>query len=410
VSVAWTAYRWIAPALGALAPHASVFASPAERPLWRERMGGVRWEGGCDAWIHAASMGEAAAAGPLTRELSALDPAARLRLTATTRTGRTRLEALGLPVALAPIDAPQMIGRFLSAVRPARLFVIETEIWPHWLLAAAEHGVRVAFVSARLSDRSVAGYRRLGRPLARLLDGVEALLCQTEADAARWRSIGARPDRVIVTGNIKFDALPMPRTDRRAARLELGLDDARPLLTLGSVRPGEARVLAEAWLALPAGRRIAWQVVAVPRHARALAELLEEARSAGLDERREWRWDERPGVLNAYYAASDAAFVGASLVPLGGHSPLEPAAVGAAVIMGPHGSHQQQAVSALESRGAIAIAEPARFSAALAALLDDDALRARMSSAGVEVVRSLRGAARRSVAELAMRGLWPVPR
>ena len=412
MSVAWTAYRWIAPALGALAPGARLFASPAERPLWAERMGDAPWSGPCSAWIHSASMGEAAAAGPLARALLARDPAAGLRLTATTLTGRSRLKAIGLPVALAPIDAPSAIARFVERTRPSRLFVIETEIWPHWLLFARAHGIPVAFVSARLSSRSVAGYRRFGRPLARLLESVRAVLCQSEDDAARWRSIGARPECVAVTGNLKFDSLPEAAPDLRTARAELGLEPERALLTLGSLRPGEARVIARAWSALPESLRALWQVVAVPRHAQALADLRSEAREgAGSDAallERAWRWDARSGVLNTYYAASDAAFVGASLVPLGGHNPLEPAAAGAAVIMGSHVSHQQSAVSALAAHGAIALAEAGTLTTTLERVLGDAGERASMASAAAGVVASLRGAAGRSVAELVARGCWPV--
>src|SRR5262249_47567626 len=144
---------------------------------------------------------------------------------------------------------------------PARLFVVETEIWPHWLLAARAGGTPFAFVSARLSERSVRGYRRLGAPLRALLAAAAAGLCQSEDDGRRWLALGARPDRVAVTGNLKFDALPGPEPDRAAARAALGLDPGRPALVLGSLRPGEAGVLAVAWGALPAETRACWQVI-----------------------------------------------------------------------------------------------------------------------------------------------------
>src|SRR5258708_7561494 len=115
---------------------------------------------------------------------------------------RRRLVELGERAALAPIDSPQAISRFLSGVRPARLFIVETEIWPHWLMAARAAQLPVAFVSARLSERSVRGYQRLGSPLMSLIDGVAAVLCQSTEDAARWRAIGARVDRIAITGNL----------------------------------------------------------------------------------------------------------------------------------------------------------------------------------------------------------------
>jgi 3-deoxy-D-manno-octulosonic-acid transferase len=415
VSLAWRAYRLAAPALGALAPHARWLASPQERPLWGERMGLVERPGGCHAWVHSASLGEAGAVPPLVRELLALQRGATLHLTATTRPGRQRLATLGIPATLAPIDAPQAVERFFAGVRPQRVFVVETELWPHWLLRARAAAVPVAFVSARLSERSQAGYRRLGAPLRTLLGGLAGVLCQSEADAARWVAIGAPPARVAVVGNLKTDALPAAPPDRAAARAALGLDPRRPLLVLGSVRPGEARMLARAWLALPDALRTRWQAAALPRHPRASAEMRAEAEGCGVAVATAgppppggWRWEDRLGVLNEWYAAADAAFVGGSLLPYGGHNPLEPAACGAAVVTGPYTPSQAAAVAALAARDAVWIAaDAAGLAAALRTLLGDDAARAARAASAVEVVRSERGAAARAARRLAEWGLWP---
>src|SRR5262249_4646789 len=210
-----------------------------------------------------------------------------------------------------------------------------------------------------------------------------------------------------------------------------------PLLVLGSLRPGEAAPLARAWLALPGPLRGAWQVAAVPRHPRASAELAAEARAAGQpvarvgedgggpshrggDARRAsapeagealggaWAWDDRTGVLNSYYAAADVAFVGGSLLPYGGHNPLEPAAAGAAVVIGPHHPSQAEAVRALERREAVRIAAPgAALAAALRAPLRDAAERPRHAAAALFVAEEMRGAARRAVGLLAAWKLWP---
>ena len=415
MSAVWTAYRLLAPLAGALAPAAGAFAPRAERERWAERLGFAPVLGGCEAWIHAASMGECAAAQPLARELLALDSEARLMVTSTTRTGRERLRSLGSPVALAPLDAPQAVRRFLSRVRPARLLVIETELWPHWLIEARAARIPVAFVSARISERSARGYRRLGRPLRELLESVSAVLCQTEGDAARWHGSGVPEARIALCGNLKFDALPepVPASEQDARRAALGLAPGRPLLTLGSLRPGEASQLARAWMSLDPALRRRWQVAAVPRHEAALEGLQAEARAAGLESGAQggdpgWHWDARAGVLMAYYAASDAAFVGASLVPLGGHNPLEPAAVGAAVLMGPEFGHQRQAVEALERHAGIEIAGGERLVQALATLIDDPGVREHRRRGGLAAVAELRGAARRTVGELARRGIWPV--
>jgi 3-deoxy-D-manno-octulosonic-acid transferase len=415
VSVAWGAYRVLAPCLGALAPAAAIFASRAERELWSERMGKVASPGGSDAWLHAASLGEAGAAGSLARELLALAPRARLWLTAQTRTGRARLQELELPVSLAPIDAPQAVGRFFAGVAPRLVVVVETELWPHWLLRARRASVPVVIASARLAERSVRRYQALGSALRALVAGLAGVLCQSGEDARRWRALGSPPGRTEVVGNLKNDALPLPAPSLEAARAALGLEPDRPLLVLGSVRPGEVARLARALDTLPAALRARWQVAAVPRHARASAELEAEARAAGQRVARAggesdgaWRWDDRPGVLNAYYAAADVAFVGGSLVPYGGHNPLEPAATGAAVVTGAHHESQAEAVQALAARRAVRVASSeAELARALAVLLGDDAERERQARAGRAVAEELRGAARRAVQRLAAWKLWP---
>jgi 3-deoxy-D-manno-octulosonic-acid transferase len=411
--LAWSAYRLLAPALGALAPHAGMFASPHEKPLWGERMGQVSLAGGCHAWVHAASLGEAVAVPPFVEALHERHSDLRLYLTSTTRTGRERLSALDWPCSLAPIDAPQAARRFFRGVQPERVFLIETELWPHWLLRARAEGVPVAVVSARLGEQSVRRYRSLGPELRSLIAGLDAVLCQGQADQQRWLSLGARPERTRVVGNLKSDGLPEPAASRFAEREALGLDPARPLLTLGSVRPGEARILTRAWLQLPADLRAGWQVVAVPRHPRAGAELRAEAEGAGLASTPEpgkgWHWDERTGGLVDWYRAADVAFVGGSLAPYGGHNPLEPAACGAAVVMGPHHASQRDSVEALDRLNAIWIAEDAEsLAGAWHALLGSSMVRRTRAEAALAVARAQRGSARRAVSQLAEWGLWPV--
>ena len=411
----WGAYRVLAPVLGSIAPAAGVFTSPAERVLWRERMGRLARPGGCDAWVHAASMGEAVAAAPLVREMLKLQPEARLQLTATTRGGRERLLELGHPAALAPLDTPQAVSRFFHGVAPRRLFLIETELWPQWLLHARRERVPVAVVSARLSERSVRRYRGLGSGLRALVESLAGVLCQSEDDQQRWLSIGALPERTSVVGNLKSDGLPTPAADRGIERVRLGLDRDRPLLVLGNVRPGEPRPLVRAWRALPATLRERWQVVAVPRHPRALGELQTEASEAGRGAGRAdaatadtWRWDARLGVLSDWYRAAEVAFVGGSLAPYGGHNPLEPAACGAAVIMGPYDASQREAVRALDRAGGIwRVADAGALAGALEALLGHAELRASRAAAAVRVATAERGSAARAVQCLRELSLWP---
>jgi 3-deoxy-D-manno-octulosonic-acid transferase len=351
---------------------------------------------------------------PFVRELLRVRPGARLQLTSTTRSGRERLRAAGHDAVLAPLDTPQAVRRFHRGVQPERLFLLETELWPHWLLEARRSSVPVAVVSARLSERSVVRYRRLGGDLRALVAGLAAVLCQSEDDLERWTLLGAKSERACVVGNLKSDGLPEAAPDRGEARRALGMDAKRPLLVLGNVRPGEARPLARAWRALPAARRAEWQVVAVPRHPRALSQLQSEALGAGLASLSgatpsdAWRWDERLGVLTRWYQAADVAFVGGSLAPYGGHNPMEPAACGAAVIMGVHDFSQRASVRALERAGAMwRVADGAGLARAFETLLGSAEARSERSRAGLRVAAAERGSAARAVTQLAERGLWP---
>jgi 3-deoxy-D-manno-octulosonic-acid transferase len=404
MSALWSLYRTLAPVVGMALPWARPFAPAAEKRHWDERLGRGEASGPCDAWVHAASLGEAVCVPPLLAELSSRHPGARFVLTATTLTGRQRLAALSPPTSLAPVDAPQAVDAFFARAQPRLVLLVETELWPHWLLRAERGRVPVTVVSARLSAGSVKGYGRLGAPMRRLVSGLAAVLCQSAEDAERWIAIGAVPGRVAVTGNLKHDGLPAPAADRGAARAACDLDPARPLLVLGNLRPGEGRVVAEAWAALAPAIRDGWQVVAVPRHEAALAELRQEGSAVASGA---WRWDARPGVLPRYYAAADVAVVGGTLLPYGGHNPMEPAACGAAVVIGPRHESQAASVKVLRDAGAaIVLAASPGLGAALAPLLGDAEERMRIASAAVRVVASLRGAGRRTVDALVERGVW----
>ena len=184
---------------------------------------------------------------------------------------------------------------------------------------------------------------------------------------------------------------------------------------LGNVRPGETRLLVRAWRAVPSALRARWQVVAVPRHPRALAQIQAEAIAAGLTAMESaavsdaWRWDARLGVLTRWYRAADVAFVGGSLAPYGGHNPMEPAACGAAVLIGPWHAAQREGVRALEAAGGIwCVADVQELTGALEALLEHGDLRATRAAAALRVAGSERGSAARAAHDLEALGLWPV--
>ena len=407
MSGGWLLYRWLTAGLGAVAPAARWGLPGPERRAWPERMGHLAAAEPVDAWIHSASMGEAVAAAALADALCRRAPASRFHFSATTLTGRARLAARGA-ASLAPLDTAPAAERFIARIEPRRLFVLETEVWPHWLMAARRRGIPVAAISARLSRRSLERLAWLGRELRALVGGMGAVLCQSEEDRRRWLALGAPPERTAVVGNLQLDALPRRAPDVGAARGQLGLDPLRPLLVLASLRPGEARPLAGAWASLPSAVRDDWQVVAVPRHPRGARALRAEAAALAGAGGPPWRWDERVGVLADYYAVADLAFVGGSLVPVGGHNPLEPAACGVAVLMGPHTRSQQAGVELLAARGALVQVERhGSLPEAMARLLRDPADRIRRGAAGRQAVDSLRGVADRAVASLEGWNLWP---
>jgi 3-deoxy-D-manno-octulosonic-acid transferase len=413
VSAAWWAARAAENAVG-------VLAETLGRPfLAPGRLGRVASPAPGGAWVHAASLGETLGVPALGDALRARAPGRPLYFTATSAAGLARLRAReGEAAGMAPLDAPWIARRFLDRLRPGIVLLVETELWPHWLLACDERRLPVAVVSARLRERSLRGYRRLGRRFRRLIGGLAAVLAQDQEQASRWAEAGVPVERVEVTGNLKWDAIRAGRPDVVAARRRLALDPDRPLLVLGSVRPGEAEPLARAWRALPAAVQGGWNVVLVPRHPAAAELVANEARAAGQAVAESgsaggagaWGLERRLGVLADYYAAADLAFVGGSLAPYGGHNPLEPAALGVPALMGASYETQRPAVAALLAAGALRlVASEADLRDAFLRLTGDEAERGRCGAAGIEAVRALQGVAPRTVERLAARGLWPPP-
>jgi 3-deoxy-D-manno-octulosonic-acid transferase len=405
------------------------------------RAGGARAErfGFGDArgatWIHAASVGEVAAAAPLVRALLANRPGEELLVSATTPGGldawRRELErrtAGGAPVAVAawPLDFPGVVRRALAARRPRRLLVLETELWPNALAGALAGGVRVAFANARLSAGRWPWTRRLVRPLVYpLLKGVAACAAQTDGDAARWAELGVPREALAVTGNTKYDALPRPADEasRAAARAALGMPVAERAWVWGSVRPGEEAALAAA-AAQVASAGVALTLVAAPRHperAPAIRVAL-TARGVHVDT---WQPGERwptpaaqrtgprvvlvpvLGILRALWAAADVATVGGTFVALGGHNVAEPAALGLPTLVGPHVDQVREAVDALVGQGGGRVCRDGREAAAgaLELVADPGALDAARAGAR-RAIENLAGASARTLGYLEARGFW----
>jgi 3-deoxy-D-manno-octulosonic-acid transferase len=389
---------------------------PAYRRRWHERFGFVAAPSQPIAvWVHAVSVGETLAALPLIRALVARHGAGRIWVTTTTPTGSERVQALlGAAVVhtYAPYDLPDVVARFLRRARPAKIVVMETELWPNLLRAAAARAIELSIVNARLSPRSFRGYSRVAGFARRTLADCARIAAQSAADAERFRRLGAA--NVSVMGNIKFDqAVPdVQLALGRALRARLG---ARPVWVAASTHEGEDEALLAAHRVLLATHADA-VLLLVPRHpqrfdtvARLIARehfsLIRRSTLGALDGDTaaidaQLLLGDSMGEMFAYFAASDIAFVGGSLVPVGGHNVLEPAALGLPVLFGPY-MHNFVAARdlLLDARAAIEVSA-ASLADTLRLLLADATRRRAIGAAGRAVVEANRGALHRLLAAI----------
>ena len=358
-------------------------------------------------WVHAAAVGEIRAASRLVELLRKRD---RFVCTSTwTLPGRAAMRGWHpeVPCHLAPIDHPWCVEVALARVAPALLVLVETELWPSWIAAAQRRGIPVVLVSGRLSDRSFPRYRRFAPLVAGTLGRLRAVGARSEVDAERFRSLGTPAERVTVTGDLKLDVAEAPPPPSRD--LAEILSGAR-FWVAGSIHAGEEVPVVEAFeAALRAGHPHA--LVMAPRHPPRSREVERMLRRRGHRTRRRTRPGAGPlapgdvlvldtvGELASVYGRAEAAFVGGSLVPVGGHNVLEPASVGRPVLFGPHTQNVGQPVEILERAGAgQRVADAAELGRALIELLaDPDAARAR-GEAGRAALVEHRGSAERALA------------
>jgi len=370
------------------------------------RYAGVAAAAGDVLWIHAVSVGETRAVAPLVERIARERPGQTILLTHMTAAGRDTGRALfGNRVVQAwlPYDVPFAVDRFLAHFHPRAGLLVETELWPNLAAAAARRRIPLLLVNARLSDRSARGYARipsLARPLLRSLRGIAA---QTEADAARLRALGAHD--VVVTGNIKFDIDVAPGMIERGRALRARFGADRPVIVLASTRDGEEALLLDALARASLPPRTL--VVIVPRHPQRFDDVASIVASRGFAFAR--RSEERPvdgdasvvvgdsmGEMHAYYAAADVAFVGGSLLPLGGQNLIEPLAAGVPTLVGPHTFNFAQAADAAVAAGAALRVEDAdALWRAAADLLVDAGAREAMRAKALKFVATHRGAAER---------------
>jgi 3-deoxy-D-manno-octulosonic-acid transferase len=393
--------------------------------LWRGWGNRAYWDGlgerfgwgarlaGASIWVHAVSLGEVTAAAPLVRALCARHPEFRVLVTTATPTGRARARMLFGDVAdvrFLPYDTPGAMRRFLSRVRPRVAVIMETELWPNLFHECRRRGVAVVLANARLSARSVARYRRFGALFREVFAGRVLVAAQSEADAARFIAIGAPPDRTWVVGNLKFDVVVEAAVLGRGRQLRSSFGAARPVWIAGSTHAGEDEAVLTAHAAVCARLPDALLLL-VPRHPARFDAVAELLRVRGLSFARRSRpgavdgavgvargvvvevlLGDTMGELASLYGAADVAFVGGSLVPVGGHNLIEPAALGIPVLAGPYQSNARDVAQRLEQAGALLlVADAAQLGATVSELLADAARRRRLGAAGLAVVEENRG-------------------
>lgn len=380
-----------------------------EREYWRgwpQRFGFGPTQPGNGIWIHAVSVGEVQAAVILIEALREREPGTDLCLTCATPTGRTRAAALlaGIPVTYGPYDLPGCVRRFLRRVRPRLLIVMETELWPNLLFETRRAQVPTLIASARVSARSASRYQRLPGLLRPALMANVWAGTQSEADSRRFASLGVPPERLRVVGNIKFDRNVPADIRQRGAALREQFAADRPIWVAGSTHEGEESIVLEAHRSVLKLLPSALLILA-PRHPQRFDSAAAAIGRAGLVCARRSQPSDTPqvqvqvllldtlGELLNFYAAADVAFVGGSLVPIGGHNLLEPASLGLSVLSGPYQFNSPQILRALSDLGAVTIVHDAQqLSQALLRLLNDPQLRAAQGAAGRAAIEVNRGA------------------
>jgi 3-deoxy-D-manno-octulosonic-acid transferase len=360
-------------------------------------------------WIHAVSVGEVRAAAPLVKALAEHYPGYRVLITTMTPTGSAAVLGLfgdSVAHAYVPYDYPDAVQRFLDRTRPAIAIVMETELWPNIFHLCRGRGIPVLVSNVRLSESSLRRYRRFAALACATLQQVSLFAAQSAADKQRLCTLGAPPERVHITGSIKFEQ-HLPASLREAAevlRRDWGQD--RPVWVAASTRAGEEEKVLAAFTELKKQTRFAGMLlVLVPRHPERFAAVARLCRRSGyhvalrsesrgpLDAAVEILLGDTMGELQLLYGAGDCAFIGGSLVPTGGHNLLEAAALGKPVVFGPHMYNFAEIATLTLERGAgVQVRDVPELAAAVGDFLGNANRRFTAGEAGRKMVEENRGA------------------
>lgn len=390
--------------------------APAYRRRWRERLA-LGYRAGTvkgSIWVHAVSVGETLAAAPLIEALLRDHPHTPLLITTTTPTGSERVRALfGERVhhVYCPWELPGAYRRLLRAFDPKLVAVMETELWPNLCAAVKAHGAALVLLNGRLSENSHRGYRKLPSLVRPMLARFEALAVQSAVEAERFVDLGAPRERVKVVGSVKFDLTLDAELQGRAAALSTHWS-GRPAWIAASTHPGEDEIVLAAHRRL-LNRHPRALLILVPRHPERFDKVAALARSMGFTVARRGAGEgvearttvylaDTMGELLMLFGAAEVAFVGGSLVPVGGHNLLEPAAWGRPVLTGPH-LHNFTAIAALlDQAGALrVVGNEEELAVSVGKLLDDAGERRRLGDAAAAVVAANRGALQSSLGIMA---------
>ncbi len=381
--------------------------SPAYRQRLRER-----FAYGCMPvdrpviWVHSVSVGETLAAVPLVQSLQQQYPQHIVLITTMTPTGSEQVRQQFADSVLhvyAPYDLPGAVGRFLRCFRPEIAIIMETEIWPNLFHTCRQRGLPVILANARLSEKSARGYSRFSTLMQATLRCIDTIACQTQADAERFSQLGASERQLRVSGSIKFDLQLPAGLLQRAASLRSELSQQRPVWIAASTHEGEDELILEAYKQLLEVSDDLFLIL-VPRHPERfeqVARLCEKnkltvvRRSSGqaCDKQTQVYLGDTMGELLLLYALADVAFVGGSLVPVGGHNLLEPAALGIATVSGPY-MHNFSEITRrlLDCGGLVQIEEASQLTARVGGLLADMDVRQQMGANAQAFVEANRGA------------------
>lgn len=357
-------------------------------------------EGAPKIWIHAVSVGETIAAAPLVRALLNLQPRPVIVFTTTTPTGADRAQALfrdSVIHSYSPYDLGFVTRRFLSRVKPDLLIIMETELWPNMLHYCQQAGVKVLLANGRLSEKSATGYAKVSGLTRRMLQQIDHIAAQADADAQRFKALGALPENMTVTGSLKFhleDAADKPSLPPLFESIK---GAGRPVIMAASTRDGEEEKVLSGIVPL-LQYASAPLLLLVPRHPERFDKVEQLCLDMGVKVQRRSSAEtlnpdtqvllgDSMGEMLAYYSLADIAFVGGSLVDTGCQNVLEPAALALPVVVGPSQYNFATICSQLKAAGALkTVPDSAALTQAVGELLENEEARIAMGRAGRAVV------------------------